>query len=96
MFTRTARSLKTRSGLDYSKMVIIQNTEYFDSTTAAIVDQDEYTEMMQKLPTIVKEVNDYVNTYISHMNGTIPLHPKAFLRKYQYSTLAYFHDLLKI
>lgn len=46
------------------------------SITAAIVDQDEYTEMMKNLPTIVQEANDYVDTYINHINGTTPLHPR--------------------
>lgn len=76
MFTGTARSKKTKSGLDYSKIAIIKNIDYFDSITAAIVDQDEYTEMMKNLPTIVQEANDYVDTYINHINGTTPLHPR--------------------
>lgn len=66
------------------------------SITAAIVDQDEYTEMMKNLPTIVQEANDYVDTYINHINGTTPLHPRGFSRKYQYSTLPYFHDIMEI
>ncbi len=82
MFTGTARSKKTKSGLDYSKIVIIKDKDYFDSSTAAIVDQDEYNEMMKNLPTIVQEVHDYVDTYIRHINGTAPMHPRAFARKY--------------
>ena len=96
MFTGTTRSLKTRSGLDYSKIAIIKDIDYFDSNAPAIDDQDEYTEMMKNLPSIIKEVNNYVNTYISHVNGTMPLHPRAFSRKYQYSTLPYFHNLMGI
>lgn len=44
LFTDTIRSKKTKSGLDYSKIAIIKDTNYFDSNTAAIVDQDEYAE----------------------------------------------------
>lgn len=44
LFTDTIRSKKTKSGLDYSKISIIKDTNYFDSNTAAIVDQDEYAE----------------------------------------------------
>ena len=55
MFTGTARSKKTKSGLDYSKIAIIKNIDYFDSTTTALVDQDEYAEMMRNLPAIVQE-----------------------------------------
>ena len=94
-FTGTARSRKTKSGLDYSKIVIIKDISYFDST-AAIVDSDEYTEMIKNLPTIISEATNYVNTYINHINGTSPIHPREFARKYQYSTLPYFHDVMSI
>lgn len=96
LFTGTNRSKKTKSGLDYSKIAIIKDKAYFDSTAAAIVDQDEYTEMIKNLPRIVQEATDYVDTYIGHVNGTAPMHPKAFSRKYQYSTLPYFHDIMEI
>ena len=94
LFTKTARSRKTKSGLDYSKIAIIKDIRYFDSSMTAIVDQDEYSEMMKKLPIIVQETKDYVDTYINHINGTAPIHPRAVSRKYQYSTLPYFHDIL--
>lgn len=96
LFTGTARAKKTRSGLDYSKIVIIRDNDYFDSTTVPIVDQDEYVEMMKNISLIVQEVNDYVNTYINHVTGAVLLHPRAFARKYQYSTLPYFHDIMGI
>jgi len=96
LFTGTARSKKSKSGLDYTKIAIIKDNEYFDSATAAIVDQDEYAEMMRNLPTIVREATDYVDTYINHVKGTAPMHPRAFARKYQYSTLPYFHDIMRI
>ena len=96
LFTKTSRSRKTKSGLDYSKIAIIKDNNYFDSITTAIVDQDEYTEMLRNISAIVEEANDYVNTYIKHINGTSPLHPRTFARKYQYSTLPYFHDILGI
>ena len=57
---------------------------------------DVYPEMMRNLPTIVREATDYVDTYINHVNGTAPIHPRAFARKYQYSTLPYFHDIMGI
>ena len=95
-FKRTVRSKKTRSGLDYSKIIIIQNPDYIDSATPAVVDQDEYNEMTTHLQQIVKEAVSYVNTYISHVNGTSPLHPKQFFRQYGYTTLTYFHDILGI
>lgn len=96
LFTGTARSKRMKSGLDYSKIVIINDRNYFDSSTAAIVDQDEYAEMMRNLPIIVQEALNYVDTYIKHISGTTLMHPKAFARKYQYSTLPYFHNIMGI
>ena len=95
-FKGTARSTITKSGLDYSKIVIISNQDYIDSSTTAIVDQDEYNELMINLPQIVKEAVSYVDTYIQHVSGTKQIHPQQFDRRYRYTTLTYFHDILGI
>lgn len=95
LFKGTERSKRTKSGLDYSKLVLIKDDEYLD-TKKAIIDRDEYKETIKHLPRIVKEVEDYITTYVSHVDGTMPLHPKEYARKYQFSTLPYFHDILKI
>ena len=92
----TYPELMHKHGRPYTCLLIDSHDDYFDSITAAIADQDEYTEMMKNLPTIVQEANDYVDTYINHINGTTPLHPREFSRKYQYSTLPYFHDIMEI
>ena len=96
LFRNTKRSQQTNSGLDYSKIVIINNPDYLDSATPAIVDRDEYHEMMTNLSQIVKEAISYVDTYINHINRTNPLHPKQYKRKYGFSTLKYFHRELGI
>lgn len=70
--------------------------DYFDLSTKAIVDQDEFNEMMKNLPVIVQKAIDYVDTYINHINGAVPVHPREFSRKYQYSALIYFHDIMGI
>ena len=95
MFRNSQRSRYCRSGLDYSKAVIIKDISYLDSSTA-IVDQDEYTEAMRNMSTIAQEAVSYVDTYIGHMTGANPIHARQFQRKYQYSTLKYFHDILGI
>ena len=38
----------------------------------------------------------YVNDYVAHINGRQPLHPLEYEKRYQYSTLPYFHDILGI
>ena len=51
---------------------------------------------IKNLPYIVKDVNDYVNTYVKHVNGTEPIHFRKFARKYGCFTLPYFHDILGV
>ena len=96
LFTGTRRSQASRSGLDYSKTIVINNSDYIDSSVRAIVDNDEYSEMMRNLPKIVSDELDYVNTYISHKDGTATLHPREYKRRYGYSTLPYFVSILGV
>lgn len=93
MFRNSARSRQSHSGLDYSKIVLLTDFTFLD-TVPAIVDQDEYNEMAQNLGTIVTEVSAYIDSYIAHLNGSAPLHPREFSRRYQFSTLSYFHNIL--
>ena len=96
LFSESSRSRRTRSGLDYSKMAIIQDKTYIDSVSTPVIDQDEYTEMMRNISEIVRAAGNYVDTYIGHIRGTSPLHQREYTRKYQFSTLPYFHDILKL
>ena len=93
MFSSSVRSRRTSSGLDYSKCVLINNLDYIDDA-AAIVDNDEYNEMMYRINIIVRDIVSYIETYKNHVTGTNVLHPREYARKYRYSTLPYFHDIL--
>lgn len=94
-FSNTVRSRAHKSGLDYSKIVIINRIEYIDSTTA-IIDKDEFNETMVNLERIKKESLLFVEEYILHMDGTKKLHEKEFDRRYAFSPLKYFHKELGI
>ena len=94
-FTTTARSKAHKSGLDYSKIVIIAKTDYIDSTDA-IIDKDEFNETMINLERIKKEAFDYVEEYVEHVKGIKQLHQREFDRKYGFSPLKYFHKELGI
>lgn len=94
IFQNSSRSKKSRSGLDYKKSVIIDNMSYVEFNGRAIVDSDEYTDTMRNLHIIVSEITRYIDTYIKHVNGKRQLHIRDYNRKYQFSTLPYFHDLL--
>lgn len=94
-FSKIKRSKAHKSGLDYSKIIIITKTNYLDSTDA-IVDKDEYNETMINLERIKKDALDYVEEYMECMNGKRKLHKKMFDRKYGFSALQYFHKELGI
>ena len=94
LFKNSERSRRSRSGLDYSKMVIVKNTDYLDSTTT--IDNDEYIEVIKNLPLIVNQSVNYLETYCNHVSGKSVLSSQKYKRDYQYSTLPYFHEILKI
>jgi hypothetical protein len=94
-FRTTARSRRAKSGLDYSKMVIIQDSRYL-STSNALVDNDEYIEAMRESERIISEAVAYLDNYINHNKNIITLNPEEYRKKYSYSTLSYFHNILQI
>lgn len=94
-FKNTCRSQKHKSGLDYLKMVIIKDLEYLDDKIA-LIDKDEYKETMRNLEKIKKDALEFLEDYIQHMQGQKLLHKKEFARRYQYSSLPYFHSILGI
>lgn len=94
-FSHTLRSGKHRSGLDYSKIIIIGKTEYIGSKDA-IIDRDEFKETVINLERIKKEALEFVNDYVAHVSGMKLLHVREFKRRYDYSPLKYFHKELGI
>ena len=92
-FKTSKRSVSHKSGLDYSKIAIINNKDYIENQPATI-DKDEYNETMINIDKIVTQAITYVEAYIKHINQTRILHQREFFRKYNFSTLPYFHDIL--
>ena len=93
LFKNSVRSKTSRSGLDYSKLLLINDSSYI-VVGQAVVDNDEYKEVIQNLPRITQSVEQYISDYKKHILGTAELHPREYQRRYQYSTLPYFHDIL--
>lgn len=92
-FSKSKRTKTNKSGLDYSKMVIIKDlscVEYKD----AIVDKDEYKETVKNIERIKSEVLEYLEEYIKHNLGKGTLHKEEYLRRYRYTTLKYFSEEL--
>lgn len=93
-FVSSQRSITNKSGIDYSKTLIITNMGYLDGNQ--IVDNDEYNEMVTRITSIKQNLIKYVNDYIDHHKNVNQMHPKKYNRLYRYTTLKYFHDLLGI
>lgn len=89
-FKNSARSIMHKSGLDYTKIVLITDTRFID-TQDALIDKDEYNETMVNLEKIKAEALAFVEEYVSRIKGEQLLHPKEFKRRYLFSPLKYFH-----
>ena len=95
IFKHSKRSQHTRSGLDYSKMVLVADTTYI-CDEIAVVDQDEYNETIKNIDKIISEVLRYIDDYVAYQKGLAQMAQREYQRKYRYSTLMYFHDLLNL
>lgn len=94
-FKKTQRSKSHRSGLDYTKIVIITKSEYID-TKDALIDKDEFIETIKYLDHIKEEAMTFVEEYVQHVSGSRKMDPREFKRRYTYSPLIYFHQELGI
>lgn len=94
-FKNSSRSRKHKSGLDYTKIVIVNKNSYIENKKA-ILDKDEYNETMINVKRIKQEALEFVEDYIAHLNNTNLLEIQEFNRRYNYSTLKYFHKELGI
>ena len=96
MFKNSLRSKRAKSGLDYSKIVIVADSNYIGQTDA-IVDKDEYNETRNNIEYIKNDAQEYVDDYVNYLSGNSTKYDKKeFERIYQYSTLQYFHKELGI
>lgn len=95
-FKCSARSRRAKSGLDYTKIVIIKNPEYI-GITDAIIDADEYKETRDHIDCIKKDAQNYINDYINYiLEKNTKFDQRGFQRAYGFSTLKYFHKELNI
>ncbi len=92
-FRKSRRSRYHQSGLDYSKIVIIRDRQFI-CASPAIVDKDEYVEMVSNIKRIAREAQNYISTYTNHVSGAKTLDANEFRLRYNCSTLPYFHQEL--
>ena len=89
-FKRSQRSRRHQSGLDFSKMVIVQNGIFLDKREG-VIDHDEYIELIREMDRIVRMADRYIDDYCRHISGQRKMDAAEFNRKYRFSTLKYFH-----
>lgn len=95
-FKKSVRSKRVKSGLDYSKIVIVIDSKYIGNTSA-IVDKDEYDETRDNIEYIKADSQRYIDDYIGFMmKQSTKYDSREFARIYQYSTLKYFHSELGV
>ena len=93
LFKKSQRSHRHKSGLDYTKIIIINKNEFIDNKDA-IIDKDEYIETIKHIEKIKKDALTYVETYMRHIAKIKIMDLHKFKRQYGYSTLKYFHKEL--
>lgn len=97
LFKNTERSKNDSSGLDYSKTVLIRPEDYDKYLIEnAVVDTDEYKAVRMNIYKIEKQISKYIEGYVKAVSDFENADKKSFERKYKYSTLKYFHDILGI
>lgn len=97
LFKNTERSKNDSSGLDYSKTVLIRPEDYDKYLIEnAVVDTDEYKAVRMSIYKIEKQISKYIEGYVKSVSDFENADKKSFERKYKYSTLKYFHDILGI
>ena len=88
-FSNSNRKSKSVTGIDFSKAVVITSDKYLGEITN--IDDKEYLELNKKAYFVINKFEKYVNDYISYKknggNGYIE-------KRYKYSTLIYFDDIL--
>ena len=81
-------------GIDYSKMLIIKENDYIGPSS--LINATQMVCFNKNVATIQQEIFEYLEGYSNNVTGINILHPSQFNRKYQFSTLKYFHTELGI
>ena len=90
-FKHSGRESNTVTGLDFTKAVIVNDTKYIGGS--ATIDKKEFIELNNKYYFIISKFKKYVAGYAEYVNGSCN---EFEAKKYQYSTLKYFHNELEI
>lgn len=90
-FQYSSRPTDSITGIDFSKAVIVNNSEYIGE--AAEMDNKEYVELNDRIAFIISKFRTYIKGYHTYISGKANEHQA---KKYRYTTLKYFHKELGI
>lgn len=88
-FRRSSRPTNSVTGIDFSKAVIVNKTEYIGRL--ADIDNKEFVELNDKISFVVNRFKTYLNGYRKYVLGNLN---KYQADNYKYTTLRYFHNEL--
>ena len=88
-FKDSSRATHSVTGLDYTKAVIVNNSEYIGAS--ARIDDKEYIELNKNYYFIIKQFKKFVADYIKFINGKQSYYAT---KKFKFTTLKYFHNEL--
>ena len=90
-FKQSNRDTQTVTGLDYTKAVIVNSINFIGDK--ATIDNKEFVELNNKYFFILKQFKKYVDGYRDFVNGKLNQYEN---KRYQFSTLKYFHSELNL
>ncbi|MBO5037293.1 MAG: hypothetical protein J6B51_01670 [Clostridia bacterium] len=90
-FQYSSRPTDSITGIDFSKAVIVNEQEYIGEP--AEIDNKEYVELNDRISFIVSKFRTYLKGYYTYVSGKANEYQA---KKYQYTTLKYFHKELGI
>ncbi len=88
-FKNSNRPTDSVTGLDFTKAVIVNCSEYIGEETT--IDNKEYIELSNKYHFIIGKFKKYLDGYICYLNGNST---EFNDKKYKFTTLKYFQDAL--
>ena len=90
-FSNSGRETDSATGIDFTKAVIVNNPDFIGEETS--IDDKEYLELSKKYFFIIKKFKNFLSGYVNFVQkGATPFDAK----KYQFSTLKYFHKELNL
>ncbi len=84
------------SGLDYSKIVLLDRDESINWKSVVLIDSAEFRETRKNIETIVRQALQYMEFYIAFQQEMSPLSDREDLDLFQYPSLQYFHPLQRL